>query len=100
MPKRKQYYAVVGLFYPRTETARKKVLAGGGTGAFTEKLIERSGADSAATWFAENYVRVEAGQPLAVSVPGTVKIGGKRTTVEKHWLATGRISASEPQKGN
>ena len=47
---------------------------------------------------AKNYIRVEAGEELKLPIPGTCTIRGKRVSVEQHYLATGRLTDTEPSE--
>jgi hypothetical protein len=45
-----------------------------------------------------HYIHVKAGDELVKSIPGKGTVNGKRVSVEKHYLATGRISTTDPSK--
>ena len=110
---KKRLFALTGLLYPKAADTNKKILAQGGTGAAIQKLLDSDVPKSVGRsrkkieayrtkqveeYMAKNYIRVEAGEELKLPIPGTCTIRGKRVSVEQHYLATGRLTDTEPSE--
>ena len=95
---KKKLWARVAISYPIDERTDKAIQSAGGTGAMIEKLIQEGGEEKAQAWMDSHYIHVKAGDQLVKSIPGKGTVNGKRVSVEKHYLETGRISTTDPSK--
>jgi hypothetical protein len=84
---KKKLFAVVGCNYPKTERALKSVIQGGGLGKFLQSMNEKS-PGKGDEWYKQNYVELEAGDPVPAMPEST----------RKHWLKKGVIIDRDPKE--